>query len=132
MSEETKIEAAETPVVAGNDEAPVQVAATEAPATEAVAPAAETTATEAVAPAAETTATEAVAPAAEAPAKKAAVKKAPKAKKVQQERPQLQHLHRSASHWMIRLSRSRSSKPRAAKESFKEWLTSKPVSTTRL
>ena len=53
MSEETKIEAAETPVVAGNDETPVQAAATEAPATEA----------------------------AEAPAKKAAVKKAPKAKK---------------------------------------------------
>lgn len=53
MSEETKIEAAETPVVAGNDETPVQAAATEAPATEA----------------------------AEAPAKKAAVKKAPKSKK---------------------------------------------------
>mgnify|MGYP000023384071 CR=1 FL=1 len=35
MSEETKIEAAETPVVAGNDETPVQAAATEAPATEA-------------------------------------------------------------------------------------------------
>mgnify|MGYP000203052005 FL=1 len=51
MSEETKIEAAETPVVAGNDETPVQAAATEAPATEAAAPAAE------------------------APAKKAAVKK---------------------------------------------------------
>ena len=32
MSEETKNEPAETPVVAGNDEAPVQVAATEAPA----------------------------------------------------------------------------------------------------
>jgi len=72
MSEETKNEPAETPAVAANDEAPVQVAATETPAVEA--PAAE-------APAAEAPAAEAVAPAAEAPAKKAAVKKAPKAKK---------------------------------------------------
>ena len=67
MSEETKNEPAETPAVAANDEAPVQVAATETPAVEAVA--------------VEAPAAEAVAPAAEAPAKKAAVKKAPKAKK---------------------------------------------------
>ena len=72
MSEETKNEPAETPAVAANDEAPVQVAATETPAVEAVA---------VEAPAVEAPAAEAVAPAAEAPAKKAAVKKAPKAKK---------------------------------------------------
>jgi len=93
MSEETKNEPAETPVVAGNDEAPVQVAATEAPAAEAPAveapaveapaveaPAVEAPAVEAVAPASNA-AVDAVAPAAEAPAKKPAVKKAPKAKK---------------------------------------------------
>ncbi len=87
MSEETKNEPAETPVVAANDEASVQVAATETPAVEAVAaeavaveaPAVEAPAVEA--PAVEAPAAEAVAPAAEAPAKKAAVKKAPKAKK---------------------------------------------------
>jgi len=82
MSEETKNEPAETPAVAANDEAPVQVAATETPAVET--PAVEAVAVEAVAveaPAVEAPAAEAVAPAAEAPAKKAAVKKAPKAKK---------------------------------------------------
>ena len=64
MSEETKNEAVETPIVSGTEETTAQAPAMEAPAADATVPVAD-----------------AVAPAAEAPAKKAPAKKAPKAKK---------------------------------------------------
>jgi small subunit ribosomal protein S11 len=64
MSEETKNEAVETPIVSGTEETTAQAPAMEAPAADAAAPV-----------------VDAVAPAAEAPAKKAPAKKAPKAKK---------------------------------------------------
>jgi small subunit ribosomal protein S11 len=76
MSEETKNEAVETPVVSGTEETTAQAPAMEAPAADAAAPVADAVAVDATVPVAD-----AVAPAAEAPAKKAPAKKAPKAKK---------------------------------------------------
>jgi small subunit ribosomal protein S11 len=97
MSEETKNEAVETPVVSGTEETTAQAPAMEAPAADAAAPVADAVApvadavapvADAVAPVADAVAVDAtvpvadaVAPAAEAPAKKAPAKKAPKAKK---------------------------------------------------
>jgi small subunit ribosomal protein S11 len=69
MSEETKNEAVETPIVSGTEETTAQAPAMEAPAADAAAPVVDAVAVDAVAPAAE------------APAKKAPAKKAPKAKK---------------------------------------------------
>jgi len=76
MSEETKNEAVETPIVSGTEETTAQAPAMEAPAADAAAPVADAVAVDATVPVAD-----AVAPAAEAPAKKAPTKKAPKAKK---------------------------------------------------
>jgi small subunit ribosomal protein S11 len=76
MSEETKNEAVETPIVSGTEETTAQAPAMEAPAADAAAPVADAVAVDATVPVAD-----AVAPAAEAPAKKAPAKKAPKAKK---------------------------------------------------
>ena len=76
MSEETKNEAVETPIVSGTEETTAQAPAMEAPAADAAAPVADAVAVDATVPVAD-----AVAPADEAPAKKAPAKKAPKAKK---------------------------------------------------
>jgi small subunit ribosomal protein S11 len=76
MSEETKNEAVEAPIVSGTEETTAQAPAMEAPAADAAAPVADAVAVDATVPVAD-----AVAPAAEAPAKKAPAKKAPKAKK---------------------------------------------------
>ena len=76
MSEETKNEAVETPIVSGTEETTAQAPAMEVPAADAAAPVADAVAVDATVPVAD-----AVAPAAEAPAKKAPAKKAPKAKK---------------------------------------------------
>jgi len=76
MSEETKNEAVEAPIVSGTEETTAQAPAMEAPAADAAAPVVDAVAVDATVPVAD-----AVAPAAEAPAKKAPAKKAPKAKK---------------------------------------------------
>jgi small subunit ribosomal protein S11 len=81
MSEETKNEAVETPIVSGTEETTAQAPAMEAPVADAVAVDATVPVADAVAVDATVPVADAVAPAAEAPAKKAPAKKAPKAKK---------------------------------------------------